>query len=296
MSHIVVLKKAFDYRMRTQSRQLSNCGAMPDFSAPIDPSDDFVFLTLSKSFCSYQNKTKNLVSCRNKNNLTGICARAACPLANTEYATVVMNDDNTICLKVKIPELRHQPSREWKVIELDIDNKSKALQQIKEATAKHTQWVTDKCKKKYLTFIEIAKNMQNTNQQKETLIPLKRKVENQEKRRAEKAFLKSRLHKSIEKQLEERLKTGYYDDLYDIKSKATDSIAEKDSEAIDEAELDAVSDEQEYFAEPESEEDIEVDIEELGKVYNRITVAKEAKPQTKQNIRPKKKIKIKETN
>ena len=68
--------------------------------------------------------------CKNENNVTGLCCRSACPLANSSYATVVEKEGD-LFLKIKTVERAHMPNRLWETIPLS-KNFAEALQKVDE--------------------------------------------------------------------------------------------------------------------------------------------------------------------
>ena len=68
------------------------------------------------------------VFCRNKYNATGMCSYRNCPLANSQYATV-LEKDGKMFLNVKTIERAHLPKKLWEEIELS-KNTKEALSQV----------------------------------------------------------------------------------------------------------------------------------------------------------------------
>lgn len=217
-------------------------------------------------------RTSTSTFCRNENNVTGLCNRQSCPLANSQYATV-REVDGLCYLFKKTAERAHSPAKMWERIRL-ADNFEAALAQIDTELEHWPAFLQAKCKLRLAKSLEYLKKMRKIQLDDANAPVLKtraRKVLKREKSREARAKKVAQLENVIERELLERLQKGVYGDIYNLPQNVFESALEKcggkaaqmDEEAIDE-EVEEGEEEFEYVEESEYESELESEREYLA--------------------------------
>lgn len=179
-------------------------------------SDEIVWQVINNQFCAFKlRSSKDRNFCRNEYNVTGLCNRQSCPLANSRYATVRAHPNKgTIYLYIKTVERAHMPSKLWQRIKL-AQNYQQALKQIDDQLIYWPKYLIHKCKQRLTRHIQVAIRMRRLEKEEarlgEKLAPkLAPKVKHREAARERKAEAAAKLERVIERELIERLRSGVY--------------------------------------------------------------------------------------
>ncbi|KAJ6970594.1 hypothetical protein D5086_028408 [Populus alba] len=224
--------------------------------------DEVIWQVIRHNHCSFMAKITTGNFCRNPYNITGVCNRSSCPLANSRYATI-RDHDGVFYLYMKTIERAHKPNELWERVKLP-RNYEKALEIIDKHLMYWPKFLVHKAKQRLTKMTQMRIRMRKLAlKTREKIMTTPRKEIKRESRREKKAETAAELDKSIEKELLERLNGGLYGDIHNILPNYFNKI-------LDENELQAVSDDDDV-AEPEIEyvqgyDDLEEedDIEDFG--------------------------------
>ncbi|KAL2510272.1 MAK16 protein-related [Forsythia ovata] len=206
--------------------------------------DEVIWQVIRHNHCSFMAKIETGIFCRNPYNVTGICNRSSCPLANSRYATI-RDHDGVFYLYMKTIERAHMPNKLWERVKLP-RNYEKALEIIDKHLMYWPKLLVHKTKQRLTKMTQMRIRMRKLAlKTREKIMTTPRKEKKREARREEKAEKAAVLDRSIENELLERLKKGVYD-----KEVGKEAVSEEDEE---EAEIEYV----EGYEELEEEDDIE---------------------------------------
>lgn len=157
--------------------------------------------------------------CKNDNNVIGICSKSACPLSNSNYATV-REHRGIIYLCKKVVERAAFPHKLWEKIRLPA-NYEEALAKIDLELPYWNAKQVHRCKQRYTKIYQYLERSRKlaTKMRSKKLITLPRKMERREKAREKKALIAAKLENQIEMEIMNRVKQGVYGERYNFQDK-----------------------------------------------------------------------------
>lgn len=237
--------------------------------------DELIWQVINYQFCSFKVKVaKERTFCQNPYNVSGLCIRSACPLANSRYATI--REEEGVCvLYMKTIERAHTPKNLWEKIKLPA-NYAKALEIVSQQLEYFPKYLVHRNKQRLTKIHQMLIRMRKLQlKAKPKIVTTNTKVEQREKGRERKALRAAQLDVAIEKELLERLKQVSEGEIYNYPerqySKAlnrastqySDMNDKKKNKSVDEFEEEEDEEVEGQFDEEEMEEELE-DEEEDG--------------------------------
>lgn len=230
--------------------------------------DEVIWQVISHKFCSFKVKTVSTSFCRNEYNVSGLCNRTSCPLANSRYATV-REIEGSIYLFVKTAERAHSPAKLWEKIKLK-KNFVQAVEQINEELIYWPNNMINKCKQRLTKITQYLIKMRKLKlKNTPKLVPINKKIERRELTRERKAEAAAKLEKSIEKELLNRLKNkAYGEEPLNVNEDVWKSILEGEKLEVEEdISEDEEEEEEEEFEEEREFVEAESDDEDLEDLF-----------------------------
>jgi protein MAK16 len=109
--------------------------------------DEIIWQVINNGFCSFKSKVaQERTFCQNPYNVSGLCLRSACPLANSQYATI-REEDGVCYLFIKTIERAHSPKELWEKIKLPASY-TKALEMISELLEHYPKYLVHRNKQR----------------------------------------------------------------------------------------------------------------------------------------------------
>ena len=251
--------------------------------------DEVVWQVINHQFCSFKTKVaRERTFCQNPYNVTGLCIRSACPLANSRYATI-REEEGILYLYIKTAERAHTPKHLWEKITLPA-NYTKALAIVSEQLEHFPKYLVHRNKQRLTKIHQMLIRMRKLKlRAKPKITTTNTKVDKREKGREAKALQAAQLDRAIENELLERLKQVSENEIYNYPEKQYNKVLTREGEAdVDEEEEEGEEEleeeegeENDYnieYVEDFEESDDEEEIEDAATAFNLARLGKRKLP------------------
>lgn len=207
--------------------------------------DEVTWNIMGQTFCSFKVKTHDdkVRFCRNPYNVTGLCQKGVCPLANSQYATIIEHEDE-LYLYIKTAERAHLPRRMWEKVKLSTSFPA-ALEQIDENLQWWDKKLVNKIKARLLRLKQYLMRKRKMLMEPEVkYVSVNKRQEHKLLRREEKAEAAARIELEIERELLDRLKKGTYDSVINANKQAFEALLDEEEDNKEFEDLEAAEDEE----------------------------------------------------
>lgn len=225
-------------------------------------SDDVIWDIINNQFCSYKaSVARERTFCQNPYNVSGLCIKSACPLANSRYATI--REEEGICyLYMKTAERAHTPKHLWEKTRLP-GNYTKALEIVTQQLEDFPKYLQHRNKQRLTKIHQMIIRMRKMKLKAgPKIVTTNTKVDRREKGRERHALQAAQLERAIENELLERLKQVSESEIYNYPEKQYSKVLSNQTDKFDEEEGEDVEEEGDEIDDEEEEE------EEDGQEYN----------------------------
>jgi protein MAK16 len=251
--------------------------------------DDVIWQIINHQFCSFKaTVARERTFCQNPYNVSGLCIKSACPLANSRYATI--REEEGICyLYMKTIERAHTPKDLWEKIRLP-GNYSKSLEIVSTYLEHFPKYLQHRNKQRLTKIHQMIIRMRKLKlKNRPKIVTTNTKVDRVEVGKERKALKAAQLDRAIENELLERLKQVTEGEIYNypesnyqkvIKKVGAEDELQEDNEELEDEDLEDELEEEdeeeegqynvqyvEDFEESDDEEDIENSADQLSSLF-----------------------------